>query len=107
MTNPKFIEIENLLKNNNIVLFMKGNKDMPMCGFSGVVVHVLKNLNVDFKDINILDDQELRQAVKEYTDWPTIPQLYIKGEFVGGSDIVRELYSNGELQKLLTEKGIS
>ena len=106
MTNPKFSEIESLIKDNDIVLFMKGNKDMPMCGFSGVVVHVLKNLNVDFKDINILEDQEMREAIKEYTDWPTIPQLYIKGEFIGGCDIVRELYSNGELKKILSEKGI-
>lgn len=106
MTNPKFSEIENLIKHNDIVLFMKGNKDMPMCGFSGVVVHVLKNLEVDFKDINILEDQEMREAIKQYTDWPTIPQLYIKGEFIGGCDIVRELYSNGELKKILADKGI-
>lgn len=107
MTNPKFTEIQNILSSNDVVLFMKGNKDMPMCGFSGVVIHILKNLNLEFKDINILEDQEMRQAIKEFTDWPTIPQLYIKGEFIGGSDIVRELYSNGELQKLLSEKGIS
>lgn len=106
MTNSKFSEIENLIQNNNIVLFMKGYKEMPMCGFSGTVVHILRNLDVDFKDINILDDQEMRQAIKEYTDWPTIPQLYIKGEFIGGCDIIRELYSSGELKKILADKGI-
>jgi len=101
-----FVKIDNLVKNNNIVLFMKGTSEMPMCGFSSVVVTVLKRLNQKFIDINILEDQEMRQAIKDYTDWPTIPQLYIKGEFIGGCDIVRDMYEKGELQALLKSKGL-
>jgi monothiol glutaredoxin len=99
-----FKKIENLIKENKVVLFMKGTKEMPMCGFSALVVRVLENLNADFKDINILEDNELRQAIKDFTNWPTIPQLYIKGEFVGGCDIIKEMYEEGELQGLLADR---
>ena len=96
--------IDDAVKNNSVVLFMKGNKKFPMCGFSGAVVSILTNLGVDFQDYNVLESEELRQGVKEYTNWPTIPQLYIKGEFIGGCDIVREMYENGELQTIVKEK---
>ncbi len=85
---------------------MKGSKDMPQCGFSATVSHVLSQLGVNFVDVNVLQDPEIRQGIKEFSDWPTIPQLYIKGEFIGGCDIVKEMYSSGELQELLKEKGI-
>lgn len=100
------LEIDNIVKNNPVALFMKGTKDFPQCGFSAVVVQILKNLNVDFFDINILTDPELRQGIKEYSDWPTIPQLYIGGEFIGGCDIVKEMFQSQELQNLLKEKNI-
>lgn len=99
--NPIFTEIDNLVKNNNVVLFMKGSSEIPLCGFSAKVSAILNHLNVDFVDINILEREELRQGIKEYSDWPTIPQLYIKGNFIGGCDIVRETFETGELQKLL------
>lgn len=99
--------IEQQVNNNDVVLFMKGTKKFPMCGFSGAVVSVLNNLGVDFADYNILDSEELRQGIKDYSDWPTIPQLFIKGEFIGGCDIVREMFNAGELQTLLKEKGIT
>ncbi len=91
--------IDNLIKNNDIVLFMKGTKDFPQCGFSSAVVNILTKLEVDFKDINVLENMDIREGIKIYSDWPTIPQLYIKGEFIGGCDIVKELYANGELQQ--------
>lgn len=94
-------EIKNLIENNDIVLFMKGCKESPMCGFSGFVSQVLQKLNVDFKDVDVISQGEFREAIKVYSSWPTIPQLYIKGEFIGGADIVRELYTSGELQKKL------
>ena len=94
-------EIQAIIQNNNVVLFMKGSKDFPQCGFSASVSHILHKLEVDFKDIDILKDPELRQAIKEFSDWPTIPQLYVKGEFIGGCDIVKEMYEAGELQELL------
>jgi monothiol glutaredoxin len=97
-------EIESTIKNNKIVLFMKGSKDFPQCGFSASVVHILSKLEADFKDIDILKDPELRQAIKEFSDWPTIPQLYVQGEFVGGCDIVKEMYESGELKELLNFK---
>jgi monothiol glutaredoxin len=100
------LEIDNIVKNNPVVLFMKGTKDFPQCGFSAVVVQILKNLKVEFFDINILTDPELRQGIKEYSDWPTIPQLYIGGEFIGGCDIVKEMFQSQELQNLLKEKNI-
>ena len=83
---------------------MKGSKDFPQCGFSAMTSHILTQLGVDFKDINVLEDMEIRQGIKEFSDWPTIPQLYIKGEFVGGCDIVKEMFENGELKSLLENK---
>jgi monothiol glutaredoxin len=106
--NPVFESIKNDIESNDIVLYMKGSKKLPQCGFSSVVASVLERLGVsEYKDINILLDDELRQGIKEFSDWPTIPQLYVKGEFVGGCDIVREMYQTGELQALLKEKGIA
>lgn len=93
--------IENEVKKSRVVLFMKGNKDMPMCGFSGKVVEILNALNADFVTHDVLQDDDLRSAIKEFSDWPTLPQLYIDGEFVGGCDIVTELFQKGELQKIL------
>ncbi len=92
---------------NDVVLFMKGTKETPQCGFSMQVAQVLQHLGVDFKDINVLDDLGLRDGIKVYSNWPTIPQLYVKGEFVGGCDIVREMFQAGELQELLTGKGVA
>ncbi|MCJ7599018.1 MAG: Grx4 family monothiol glutaredoxin [Methyloceanibacter sp.] len=92
---------------NEIVLFMKGTKAMPQCGFSMQVAQILNNLGVAFKDINVLEDIGVRDGIKAYSNWPTIPQLYVKGEFVGGCDIVREMFQAGELQELLTQKGIA
>ena len=100
-------EIENAVNENDVVLFMKGNKSFPMCGFSGAVVAVLQNLNVDFADYNVLENEELRQGIKDYSNWPTIPQLYVKGEFIGGCDIIREMFEAGELQELLKQKNIT
>jgi|TARA_B100001057_G_C22185390_1_gene694878 monothiol glutaredoxin len=97
-------KIESLIKNNNVCLFMKGTPESPQCGFSMAVSNVLKHLKVNFKGINVLEDPDLRQGIKDYSDWPTIPQLYIKNEFVGGCDIVKEMFENGELKKLLSEK---
>lgn len=97
--------IDELVKNNPIVLFMKGSASFPMCGFSGRATQILKASGVDLKaltTVNVLDDPEIRQGIKEYSQWPTIPQLYINGEFVGGSDIMMEMYESGELQKLLS-----
>jgi monothiol glutaredoxin len=92
---------------NDVVLFMKGTKQMPQCGFSMQVAQILNYLGVDFKDINVLDDLAVREGIKAYSNWPTIPQLYVKGEFVGGCDIVREMFQAGELQELLTAKGVT
>ena len=94
-------EISEIIKSNSLVLFMKGTKDFPQCGFSAVVVKILQDLNLDFKSINVLDDMDIRQGIKEYSDWPTIPQLYINNEFVGGCDIIQEMYQSGELQALV------
>lgn len=99
-------QIQNTIDQNNVVLYMKGTKDFPQCGFSAVVVQILKNLNIEFVDINVLSDMNIRQAIKEFFDWPTIPQLYIKGEFIGGCDIVKEMFQSGELQGLLKDKQI-
>jgi len=104
--NNVFEKIEGYINNNDIVLFMKGNKDMPMCGFSGAVAMILARLGVNYKDINVLEDGEIREGIKQFSNWPTIPQLYIKKEFVGGCDIVRDMYESGELQDLLKGKGI-
>ena len=105
MTNVKDW-IDSVVKENDVVLFMKGTHEQPMCGFSGRVVQILDYLGVPFTDVNVLVSDELRQGIKEYTNWPTIPQLYVKGEFVGGCDIVTEMFQNGELVKLLADKGI-
>jgi monothiol glutaredoxin len=98
--------IKNDVTTNQIVLYMKGTNQIPQCGFSAVVVQILNTLGVPFKDVNVLEDIEVRQAIKDYSNWPTIPQLYVIGEFIGGCDIVREMYQSGELQELLKEKGI-
>jgi len=95
------------IESNDVCLFMKGTPDAPQCGFSMAVSNMLKILEVNFKGVNVLENQELRQGIKEYSDWPTIPQLYIKKEFVGGCDIVKEMYENGELKKVLEDKGIN
>ena len=99
--------IENEISNNEVCLFMKGTPDAPQCGFSMAISNVLKILEVKFKGVNVLENEELRQGIKEFSDWPTIPQLYIKKEFVGGCDIVKEMYENGELKKILEGKEIS
>lgn len=96
-------KIQQLVSNNNVVLFMKGTADFPMCGFSSRVVQILNNLGVDFVGVNILEDEALRQGIKEFSQWPTLPQLYVKGQFVGGCDIVTELFESGELQPLLSK----
>jgi monothiol glutaredoxin len=92
---------------NDVVLFMKGTRDMPQCGFSMQVAQILQHLGVDFKDVNVLEDASVRDGIKAYSNWPTIPQLYVKGEFIGGCDIVREMFQAGELQQLLSEKGVA
>ena len=99
--------ISNEIDRNDICLFMKGTPDAPQCGFSMAVSNMLKILEVNFKGVNVLEDEKLRQGLKEFSDWPTIPQLYIKKEFVGGCDIVKEMYENGELKKILEDKGIN
>jgi monothiol glutaredoxin len=98
--------IDNEVKANDVVLFMKGTPQFPMCGFSGQVVQILDHLGVSYKGVNVLDNDEVRNGIKAYSNWPTIPQLYVKGEFVGGCDIVREMFQAGELQGLLKEKGL-
>ena len=98
--------IEQTLANHSVVLFMKGVPDAPKCGFSSVVVQILDHLGVDFVGVDVLQDQALRDGIKVFTDWPTIPQLYVKSEFVGGADIVREMFSSGELKTLLSEQGV-
>ena len=98
--------IDDLVKNNRVVLFMKGTAQFPMCGFSGRAIQILKAVGVDtrtLRTVNVLEDEAVRQGIKEYSNWPTIPQLYVNGEFVGGSDIMKEMYQSGELQKLLEE----
>ena len=102
-TNKK---IKDLISENNVCLFMKGTPESPQCGFSMAVSNVLKHLKVKFKGINVLEDENLRQGIKEYSDWPTIPQLYIKNEFIGGCDIVKEMFEKGELKKKLKEKNL-
>ena len=99
--------ISSQIENNEVCLFMKGTPDTPQCGFSMAISNMLKILNVNFKGINVLENENLRQGIKEFSDWPTIPQLYIKSEFIGGSDIVKEMYENGELKKILEDKGIN
>ena len=98
--------IQNHIENNEVCLFMKGTPDAPQCGFSMAVSNMLKILEVNFKGINVLEDQSMREGIKTFSDWPTIPQLYVKGEFVGGCDIVKEMFEKGELKKFLAEKKI-
>tara|TARA_B100000780_G_C21077767_1_gene433920 strand:+ start:439 stop:756 length:318 start_codon:yes stop_codon:yes gene_type:complete len=100
------LEIENIIKTNEVCLFMKGVPEAPQCGFSMAVSNILKHLNVNFKGINVLENEEIRNGIKIYSDWPTIPQLYIKGEFVGGCDIIKEMFENGELKELLKNKSL-
>ena len=99
--------IENHIENNDVCLFMKGTPDAPQCGFSMAVSNILKILEVNYKGVNVLEDQSIREGIKVFSDWPTIPQLYIKKEFVGGCDIVKEMYENGELKKIFQNKGFS
>jgi monothiol glutaredoxin len=101
-----FEEIKKTIADNKVVLYMKGTKDFPQCGFSATVVQILKNLNVNFVDINVLTNPEIREGIKEFSDWPTIPQLYVDGEFIGGCDIVKEMFQAQELQELLKDKKI-
>ncbi len=100
-------QIKNEISTNDVVLFMKGTPQFPMCGFSGQVVQILDHVGVDYKGINVLEDAALRQGIKEFANWPTIPQLYVKGEFIGGCDIVREMFQSGELATHLTDAGIA
>lgn len=99
-------KIKNQIQENPVLVYMKGTAQTPYCGFSGLIVQILNKIGVPFKDINVLEDPEIRQGIKDYSNWPTIPQLYIKGEFIGGSDIAREMYEQGELQALFVEKGL-
>jgi monothiol glutaredoxin len=105
-SSPALDFIAKTVADNAVVLFMKGVPDQPRCGFSAVTVQILDHLGVEFIGVDVLQDDDLRQGVKTFTDWPTIPQLYIKGEFVGGSDIIREMFQSGELKTLLTEQGL-
>lgn len=107
MNEPLIERIEADIKNNDVVLYMKGSPMFPQCGFSAAVVEVLDHFGVQFKGIDVLQDPAIRQGIKEYSNWPTIPQLYVKGEFIGGCDIVREMFQSGELQAHLKEKGIA
>ena len=97
-------KIEETIAGNDVVLFMKGSKDFPQCGFSAMTVQILNNCGVEFLDVDVLRDQDLRQGIKDFSDWPTIPQIYVKGEFIGGCDIAKEMFEAGELQELLAEK---
>ena len=99
-------DIQKIINDNDVCLFMKGTPDSPQCGFSMAVSNVLKHIGINFKGINVLENENLRQGIKDFSDWPTIPQLYIKGEFIGGCDIVKEMFDNGELNKKFTEKGL-
>ena len=99
--------IKNEIENNEVCLFMKGTPDAPQCGFSMAVSNILKVLEVNFKGVNVLENQNLREGIKAFSDWPTIPQLYVKNEFIGGCDIIKEMYESGELSKLFKDKGIN
>ena len=107
MENSVKEKIENLINESEVMLFMKGTPEMPQCGFSAAVVGVLNHLGVNYKTSNVLQDEEIREGIKEYSDWPTIPQLYVKREFVGGCDIIKEMYESGEIKKIFDDKGIS
>ena len=106
MANPVFDRIQAEITDNPVVLYMKGTPMFPQCGFSARVVQILSHMNVKFKGINVLEDPGLREGIKQFANWPTIPQLYVKGEFVGGSDIMREMYDSGELQQMLKDAGL-
>ncbi len=99
-------KIQNLIDENDVCLFMKGTPDSPQCGFSMAVSNILKHLKINFKGVDVLQDQNIRQGIKEFSDWPTIPQLYVRGEFIGGCDIVKEMFEKGELKKIFQDKGI-
>ena len=99
-------EIKNLIEKNSICLFMKGTPEAPQCGFSMAVSNILKHLNVNFKGVNVLENEKMRQGIKDYSDWPTIPQLYVSGEFIGGCDIIKEMFEKGELKELLQKKSL-
>ena len=107
MENIHFEQIKKEISSHDVVLYMKGNATFPQCGFSATVVQILSQYNITFKDVNILEDNVLRENIKEFSEWPTIPQLYIKGEFIGGCDIVREMFETGELQTLLEQHNIA
>ena len=106
MSNPVFDRIQSDISANPVMLYMKGTAMFPQCGFSARVVQILSHMNVPFHTANVLEDPDLREGVKQFSNWPTVPQLYVKGEFVGGCDIVTEMYQSGELETLLKEKGI-
>ena len=107
MTEDANARIDTLVKSNPVVLFMKGSPLFPQCGFSSRAIAILNHLNVEFESVDVLQDQGIRQGIKAYSDWPTIPQLYVDGEFVGGSDIMMEMYESGELAQLLDDKGVA
>ncbi len=107
MTNPAHDTIQDTVTNNDVVLFMKGTSSMPQCGFSSRVAGVLNYMSIEYKDVNVLEDETIRQGIKEYSDWPTIPQLYVKGEFVGGCDIITEMMLSGELDALFAKEGVT
>ena len=106
MDNEIKIKIENIINQNDVMLFMKGTPDMPQCGFSAAVVGVLSHMGIKYNSVNVLEDAEIREGIKEFSDWPTIPQLYVKEEFIGGCDIVKEMYETGELLELFNSRGI-
>ncbi len=105
--NPVLQSIDETVKSNDVVLFMKGTPTFPQCGFSSVVANVLNHMGVEYASVNVLEDMDVRQCIKEYSSWPTIPQLYVKGEFVGGCDIIREMYETGELAELFSTRGVN
>lgn len=106
MTDSIEQQIQTLVENNSVVLFMKGTGTFPQCGFSAAVVQILNHLGIEFHDVNVLADEAIRQGIKDFSDWPTIPQLYVKSDFVGGCDIVREMFEAGELQELFQKQGL-
>jgi monothiol glutaredoxin len=107
MNNPVHDRIAQEVSSNDVVLYMKGSAAFPQCGFSAAVVQILNHIGVSFKDVDVLADPSLRDGIKQFSNWPTVPQLYIKGEFVGGADIAREMYASGELQQMLQDKGVT
>ena len=106
MSNPVFERIQSEITESPVMLYMKGNAMFPQCGFSARVVQILSHMGVPFQTVNVLEDPQLREGIKQFSNWPTVPQLYVKGEFVGGCDIVTEMFQSGELDSLLTEKGV-